>query len=618
MKIVRVDIPQSEAAEVGLAELQFPRLADIVVLAGPNGGGKSRILNLVRKYIEEAKIRVDHRRKLAAGIDRHKRMIEQRVVMGDTDSQDLTNLRQELSRLERLRRHLDEIQVDDESHAIRVVDLVPRNLELQDPGNLSRNKLRDHAQRAERTPANTMNQDALAYIQFKQEQHYEVTHQKYAGSLDEKKAIEKAYESLEKLVRDLLRTDLTRNSDGFACIFGKPVGESMLSEGQRVLMQLLVAVHPTRRDEELLLFMDEPENHLHPSSLIDVFDRIRVAFPKAQVWIATHSIPLIAHLHAEPQCVIYFVDQGTTRLANTKPNLILDGLIGDESERIKLLNFVDLPYTLAATTFASECLFTPGVAEFQQRDPQLAQIQAVISMLGNEGGPVRILDYGAGKGRLVASLRDAIKNSSGKIEYWAFDADLRNRSACESEIQLVYGPETTCRWFSNHDQLRAAAGDKSFAVVVMCNTLHEIDPRMWLDLIGPNGTLSHLLMPTGFLLLVEDMRIPHGELPHPSGFFLLDTLHIQQLFCATTADDVRAILVRDQRGDGRLKAHLIPEKYVLRASKESRNRAIDALARTAMAQMREIRSRHAGSYKEGQDHALWSQMFANCHLFADQ
>ncbi|WP_374759976.1 AAA family ATPase [Acidithiobacillus thiooxidans] len=66
--------------------------------------------------------------------------------------------------------------------------------------------------------------------------------------------------------------------------------------------------------------MDEPENHLHPSAVIDLLDAIKEQNPHGQIWIATHSIPLLSHYD---EGSIWYVDEGSISFAGRKPELSL-------------------------------------------------------------------------------------------------------------------------------------------------------------------------------------------------------------------------------------------------------------------------------------------------------
>ena len=51
MKIVAVDIPYVETSKVGLKAIKMERLSNIVLIAGKNGSGKSRLIQLVKDFI---------------------------------------------------------------------------------------------------------------------------------------------------------------------------------------------------------------------------------------------------------------------------------------------------------------------------------------------------------------------------------------------------------------------------------------------------------------------------------------------------------------------------------------------------------------------------------------
>lgn len=127
---------------------------------------------------------------------------------------------------------------------------------------------------------------------------------------------------------------------------------------------------------------------------------------------------------------------------------------------------------------------------------------------------LRILDYGAGKGRLISNIVDLDEVNQEKliekIDYIAFDKFADDKEYCESALIKAYG---TCekRYFNDFSNLLSVYDKGSFDVVIMCNVLHEIDPKDWLKLFQNEGTISSLLSENGILLLVEDHQIPIGE-----------------------------------------------------------------------------------------------------------
>ena len=602
---------------LGLSDVRFHGLKQLVVLAGPNGSGKSRILQLLTQsaIYDQSRITsktntLTNKANTEGAIDRHKsgqQPAEDRVIVAWQD---------QVKQMDENLALLAAISLDEEVERINVINFVPKRVDLVDPRSIPPVDMINRAERARAAGVDTLWETALSYIQQLQNRNWEVTHPSYEGTTKNRKDIVASYARLKDLIEALLGTQLSRSADGEAILFGKPMGISNLSEGQRVLLQLAVAVHPTHDEKGIVLTMDEPENHLHPAALISILDRVRVALPKTQIWIATHSVPLLAHLYdKQPDC-LHFVDQGVVTYAGTKPQLVLKGLLGDDHEQGKLLRFVDLPHSLAALQFAASCLLQPVVAEHQFNDSQLIQIRTVLNDSLVQSGKLRILDFGAGKARLLGGLAENRENVSAELDYVAFDTSAAYKGERERQIADAFG-SAEMRSYFDLDQLFAQHAEGSFDAVVMCNVLHEIDPDNWLTVLGEAGPVFRALGPHGKLLLVEDFRIPVGELPNPRGFFLLNTIHLQKLFKIAEQSELGLIHAHDARGDDRLMAHVIPKTLLPRLSASTRKEAIEALRSTCKRKLMEQRQANDVSYKAGHMNALWSQQYVNCALYLD-
>jgi SAM-dependent methyltransferase/ABC-type cobalamin/Fe3+-siderophores transport system ATPase subunit len=616
MKIVSFQPTDDEVRRVGLHRVRFERLGDLVVLAGPNGGGKSRVFQLLESAHN------------AVGPDRHtfrKTNEEDRKAhiaalrsyekgeQPDISLEGLEQWRAVVSRAEANLARLDALKIEPDARSVQLLHFVPKRLHLTDPGTLNHNEALARAKRVREAKVESIADDVLAYVQNVQDRYREATHKEPSGTPEEQTEAIRQHGTLCELIKALLGTDLGRSVDRVSELFGRPIATSGLSDGQRVLLQLAAEIHPTHDDHSLVLLMDEPENHLHPAALIAVLDRIRVALPQAQVWVATHSVPLLAHLYARSPESLHFVADGVVEFAGTKPQAVLGGLLGNEEEQAKLLSFIDLPHQVAATQFASCCLQAPSVVGHQVEDKQLVQIRDILLRGKAEGAPVKILDLGAGKGRLLGGLAE-VNGAQHLFDYVALDISADNKGECERQIAAVYD-NANQRWYPDPDSLFADHGQSSFDVVIMCNVLHEIDPDHWLTVIGPKSVADLALKPMGSLLIVEDLRIPVGELPNARGFFLLDTLHLRRLFAADQPIDNGRILAADAKGDGRLKAHAIPRDLVVRACDSTRKAAVESLKATAARELANLRSAGKTTYKAGHLNALWSQQYTNCGLY---
>jgi hypothetical protein len=362
--------------------------------------------------------------------------------------------------------------------------------------------------------------------------------------------------------------------------------------------------------KDLILVLDEPENHLHPSVIIETIERIQNCVSNGQIWIATHSIPLLAHF--DPS-LIWYVENNKINHAGKIPEKVLHSLLGGEDEVAKLQDFISLPAQYATSRYAFESLFEPSVVITGSNDPQSFQVRADLLKLSSTG-KLRILDYGVGKGRLLSNIVDLDENNKDKLleklDYIAYDKYSDDRIHCEYALTKAYG-NCNKRYYNDLNKLIGDKDKGSFDVVIMCNVLHEIDPKDWLKLFQVDGLLSSLLSEKGILLLVEDQQIPIGEKAYQKGFLVLDTPQLKDLFSISEKDiDFK---FSDLRGDGRLKAHQIPKQFLTKITASSRLKAIKSLSITAREQILKIRDEEK-NYKNGKLHGFWTQQFANAQL----
>ncbi len=364
--------------------------------------------------------------------------------------------------------------------------------------------------------------------------------------------------------------------------------------------------------------MDEPENHLHPSALIEFLDTLGEASKNSQFWIATHSVPLLAHIAMKEPMSIWYVENGKVTNSGSQPEQVLRALLGNEEQIDNLNTFTSLPAQYASISYAAECLLEPVTVGGGKGDPQVAQIGGILNF--NATMPISLLDYGAGKSRLLSGLVD-IANTHGRnladvLSYFAFDPSPQDKEDSLAIIKSVYSGDTV-RHFLDQEDFFSTKDNLSIDVVVMCNVLHEIQPDDWLKLFSDASLIGRSLKDSGYLLIVEDQRIPTGEKAHKFGFLVLDTPHLRTLFSVTEKDIQEGLfLSNDHRNDGRLKAHKISKTLLGRLNGDSRKTAIDQLRVTAKSRISELRNSEP-NYKNGQMHGFWTQQFANASLWLD-
>jgi hypothetical protein len=421
-------------------------------------------------------------------------------------------------------------------------------------------------------------------------------------------------ERLKSLFREILGTELGYSFEQGPMLFGKPIMEADLSEGQMLLLKVIVSLFfQNGSADDLIILFDEPETHLHPFAVTQMIDKIRAACPNAQLWIATHSLHVLAHFEDTD---IWFVKDGLVRKAGKHSVEVLHSLTGDDQGLDRLSRLLSLPAEYTALKFAAECLTPPGVADTPAGDPQTSQIQTVLSGLTASKHPLRVLDIGMGKGRLLNELALHYgQHLHRAIDYFGLNihASAEDTEACLSKLGSNY-PDSERRYLDRVQALKDTIDPGTIDIAIMCNVLHEIDPAEWLDVFGANGYLTQRMNPKGFLLIVEDELLKIGERAHAFDFLVLTRNEIVTLFrgsrepgqCVTIAH-------HDPRYRERLKAHLVPAHLIAQVDQASIDQAIKELRTHAMDRVKTIK-READPQSAAKHYAFWVHQLANADL----
>lgn len=606
--------PESEMEEVGLKAIKMPRLGRFVALAGKNGAGKSRLLSKLEFYINARSGGLPQ----AANHEKSIRTYEQLIQSHPEHSDISTWKSQRESAANQLALIFSRVITDKEEPAFKSMRFVPKILELKDPRQYNIGSTVGKFNQAKTPGHSDLAEVALFYIQQLQNRWWNASHQEFKGSQEDKELLITEYQKFRDMTGRMIGATLARNVDGEPTLFGRPIPEAGLSDGQKVILQLCVALHAQGSALENTVFLlDEPENHLHPSAVIDVIKILYESTKASQIWIATHSVPLLAYIASEDAMAIWYVNDGTVTNSGRHPEIVLNSLLGG-AERIGQLNsFTGLPAQLAALNYAVDSLLPPKVLRDGSGDDQVNQIQSILTGL-KQHDPIKVLDYGAGKGRLLQGILAAFDESKSAtidlIDYSAFDIFTDDKKICENLIKENYGTDQN-RYFNSVEDFFTHQDEKNVDIIVMCNVLHEIDPTRWLDLFSVESIIHRSLKDNGYLLIVEDQRIPIGEKAHSYGFLVLDTSHLKTLF-GVTMEDVAANRFSwdSRRNDGRLKAHLVSKQLLGRVTSDSRKLAIQHLRQTSEQEIRKLRSEDA-SYANGQLNGFWTQQFTNASLY---
>ena len=628
MKIIEFNTEYIEEKDrLGLQIFKMPKLNNVVLLAGKNGSGKTRVLQLLRQQTNERQNYFARRRNLSREITDAALSVQNLQQMFDQCSRipekkdDLVALKEQIDNLTQKKVYYESeykkpFSIDiglSEKESIKIVDYVPKSVELKDWRRLPQYEWKQKARTAENLGCYNLNESALSLIQNVYDRYWNTSHQHFRGENDEKERANEDLKRLQNIVERFLGVPLDRNADGEVTLFGKPIANAQLSDGQKILLQLCVAIYAQgAKLSDYILVMDEPENHLHPSAVIEMIDKIQELNPEGQIWIATHSIALLSHF--DPSC-IWYVKDGSVSYSGRKPEQVLEGLLGNEENIQKLHSFIDLPDEFAANRFAFECLLPPGVADPDAADPQFGQLKGILESIWSDGKEkISLLDYGAGKGRMISNLAENSRINPEMLDYVAFDEYAEKKDACVKNIGRFYS-DAENRYFNTMEELQTKKDDKSFDLILMCNVLHEISHSRWIPLFKD---LKRQLKDDGKLLLIEDCKIPVGELPHQKGFVVLNTLHLKDLFSIPATEN--AFIANDARPDrepNRLMAHLIPCCYLDKITSQSMKKAFEDLRETSIRNIMQIRKQEQ-TYKNGMAHAFWTQQLANATLCLEE
>jgi len=632
---------------VGMPNLPFPlelsNLGQVVVLAGKNGSGKTRLLSLVERASKKY-LSADERRTLERDLSQTRLNLEnslgqiQRLEsmgeIGPRDANELeghrgaaANSRSEIMRMEKTLKASDAFKVRGAGRP-RIVSFVPSSSQLGDPTKL----LEEEAERLAEAFSTSLSSEGAAEgapAYARQIYRAAVIERGHPKALPTDRKHQDAEVELQRLFANLLGADITLelNSklnlqlEGFVEKYS-----TLLSEGQKVLFQLACMLHSRHAAlNECVLFMDEPENHLHPAVLNDLVDRLVDLMPEGQIWISTHSVPLIAHLSFSDQNCLWFADAGKFAPAGRSPEKVLDSLLGgtDGARRVNELTL--MPSRYASSIFLRQCLLAPGVIGYRGGDPQLDQIRSVLAELRTPGKALTVLDFGSGKGRLLDAIaqESSTTDLADVVDYLAYEPHIPDAELCQRHCLEMYGADDpTQRAFSSLEHLARMRGEKVVDVAVVCNVLHEVHPSDWIGEFGPDSALTSLLKEDGFILFIEDYALPVGERAHEYGFLLLDRDQLTALYQITSMDVEERRFTRNdhpsQGYKGRLIAHLVSAHCLQRMTPRTVDDAIASLNRQSLERLKLLlKEGHDGTSgsKRGRESALVTQLAANSALW---
>lgn len=608
--ITRIRFNPDDLRNAGLKTKEIANLRPRVILAGPNGGGKTRYLRLVHQT-------VTHYSPLAREGGYRIQLLQEsaRLKSQPGSRSELSPAAYMKQRIAQLQESTGGIVVDDTTggewlHTAQLryqSDTVP-----QDPARLSPQQFDKHLMDISSGNYGAVASGLHVYLEATARALWHGTH----PGAREDPHVAREYEFAQRfnqVVHELLGTTVEPQIVGSRVIprlFGQPFASAALSEGQRVLLcWAILLLRQEGHYKRNVVLIDEPEVYLHPDACARAIESLeRLLGKDGQIWIATHSLPLIAWAGVD---ALHFVQDGVVTFAGTTPSRVWSSLLGGDEARDGLLALLDGDAAAATVRFAAECLLQPGVAPARRGDPQGDQFVSVLGDRLRTGNSVRVLEIGAGQGRLVAAITELLRATPAlrpeQLTYVAYEdprfVHTEHEAACQRHLDALRALGAHARYETKLHDLRAIA-DERVDLVVLANTLHEIPVEDWLELFEDIPGVSK---PDAQLVVIEDQEPRIGELPHPRGFLILEDSEWAAL--VGTQIQTRAGTWNGRR----LTAFEIPVAGLAKA-RDNLGAALDLVARRAIDEIRLLRAATDSSHRAGRRHAFLAMLHLNATL----
>lgn len=282
---------------------------------------------------------------------------------------------------------------------------------------------------------------------------------------------------------------------------------TQFSPGQKTLFAYAILffyldVNSKTNIRDSIIIIDEPEKHLHPEAQITLVNALKSIINKSgQLWLATHSVHILSHLDYDE--IMMVKDDEIILPSRTTPGKSFNDLMGIDEHIHELITFITSISEWAYGNFMVQCFKEPDVVFGKNiNDPQFRLFKEFLK----ESKSIELLDFGAGKGRIGYTINED-EITSQKITYSAYEPDKGN-------IELLNNIPNKKAIFSNIKDVPK----NNFDCVVLCNVLHEINPKEWSNTLN---SIRKLLKDDGYLLIIEDRYLPKGETAHEFGYLVL-------------------------------------------------------------------------------------------------
>ena len=625
--ITQVYLLPSLAQAHGLHGGKLQRLNKVVVLAGPNGSGKTRYLRLIQEVCAKFEDLIN----LASDLDSNQHVVadaRKRLKTADNHaeiSKHQERLRKSEQRLQNSKEASEFLQHTflSPSYSEKRPAVIPLNYpsdseQISDARSMSPAAFATTVQATKKVGFNNVFVGMHAYCTQIAQTLYHSEHPQAmgVGTISQQRQDAAAFNNILRALMDGEIGFVLASPEVLPTFRGRPLKVDELSTGERILLTWAISLHQQKRAlSSAILLIDEPEIHLHHDACIRALTKLRdeVLGPEGQIWLATHSVPLLAWGGLDS---VHFVKDGAIEFAGNNVTSVVESLLGGKEGRDRLATFLSDADEIAFMEFAAQCILPAGVADAKTGDKQQSQFVEVLRHRQANQPSLRILDFSAGKGRFASALRErfATGENTGlkqRIEYFAYNdpryTEPEARTACQERIAALGQLEPAENYYWESLSKLTASHGGTIHLVILCNVLHEIEPENWLNVFRD---INALLAQDGAIVIMEDLLPPVGELPNKRGYLLLDEFGLGLLFNAPNE------IKRLQKHDGRLMAVEISKPLVARVSNNTREAALSHLQRDAKEQVRRLREQalEAPSHRLGREHAHFSMLYTNASL----
>lgn len=639
MRISKIKIPQHTAGQVNLKEINLTKrpLSSTVALVGKNGSGKSRILKFVENYFKTITAEsyfeghlVNIPETITSGIELNINNAEnlfKQLNNKNLNAQQIQQIKNDASQFMDL--FLDRLKQIGRAY-IKVVDgnelkniksgLNNNNNDLTFSQILS-NKHFDslvlNPQQDERNLLNeftTLNSQSTVNYFVKlsseivtDEFNLYLKHKKNPIVIEDEIKQKSSYQLFTKFqifVKQFLGKDFSYQSETRENIFSstlyynnEPFNIELFSPGQKTLFAYAILffyldINTKANIKESIIIIDEPEQHLHPEAQITLINALKsIINETGQLWIATHSVHILSHLEYDE--IMMVKDNEIIPPSRTTPGKSFNDLMGIDTHINELNTFINSISEWSYANFMVQCFKEPNVIFGKNTDdPQFKLFKKFLETKET----VEVLDFGAGKGRIGFTVRED-EIVSKKISYSAYEPidngnfEFLNKIPNKKDV------------YSNLDEIPK----ENYDLVVLCNVLHEIHPKDWVNNLI---SIKKLLKEDCYLLIIEDRYLPKGENAHEFGYLIFGTEETKILLNSKTSLELK----HDNTEYSERIIFNAFLKHEINPSDESIENAIKKLKENCFKNIKQLRKEKDKDVNHGRRYANETQLYINSQL----